>query len=397
MNRYTLIAPVGVTPQVVTEAVYERHRNGGHLPDAVHILCTTTGEASVRAQLLGETGHRNFKGVEMQPDAAWERLCREVLGITPPPVIVHVAVRGHARLEDIRHPADDRAFADACYGLVARLSKAGQPMLVGCISGGRKSMSAHLMNAFSALARPGDVLCHVLVNPSAIESNPDFFYPTDPASEKVDLVDLEYPRLRPFLVKSLLEGREPSGLAQLLDAVRPHLLAEQKPAAAELVVGQGRSTLRLSDEQGKTLVELALSPARATTLLVFANALCAQPDGVVATEFTAESPRKEVAARHEVHQARAWITAYLGGPDPAPWTSTNDVSKTLGELKKALRTRPLAERFYDVAPAHDGVYRWPEAQPCPLHVRFAPALAGSRTEIEAGMARHFPNLSYGWV
>lgn len=398
-DQYVLITPAGVTPQVITETVYELFfKYQGWTPSAVHVVTTATGEASVRARLLGKSGYFDHRRQPLPPSDAWARLCGEVLSIAPPPIEITLVGDGPTRLDDIRTPQQDRAFADSCYSLVAKLSVAGAPRLVGSISGGRKSMSAHVMNAFSALARPGDLLCHVLVNPPALESDRDFFYPTEPENQKVDLVELAYPQLRSFLVKSLLDGREPRGLSDLLEAVRPHLLAEQTPASVDLVLGDRRGHLRLYDDSGSEMSAVQLSASRMATLLVLANALCAHPDGVPDEAlFDGEASRREDAERHPVHEARSWLVERLGSKDVTVWRSANDVSKTISELtSKGLDKKPLAARFFGAA-KRDGGYRWPEPLPCPLNVRLAKALRPSESLFDRDWATHFPHLTYTWL
>lgn len=397
-DRYTLLAPAGVTPQVITETVFELHRLYGWVPEAVHVVTTTTGRAAVRARLLNEAGHKDHRGQPLAPADAWACLCRDVLRVPEPPALeVHVVRRDDAEIDDIRHPADDRAFAEACYGLVARLTGEGRSRLVGSISGGRKSMSAHVMNAFSALARAQDRLCHALVAPPSLESKHDFFYPTDLAAQQVRLVDLGFPRLRPVLLRGVLGGRVPGGFGELLEAVRPYLLAEQRPATAELVLGDRHALLRLSDEHGDELGKVRLSETRAATLLVFADRLCVHPAGIPVGTLFEEARTRPAAAEHPVHRARTFVTKLMNDRDCTPWTDVSDVSKSLNELGKALKQSPIAARFFALGSAYDGRYGWPETPPCPLRVRMAPALRPSQDHIEAEWTTHFPNLSYDWL
>lgn len=398
MEPYTLLAPAGVTPQVVTETVYELHRRHSWVPAAVHVITTTTGAAAVRARLLGQEGYSDFAGRPLAPYDAWPRLCSDVLRLAEPPrPEIHVVERERVLLDDIRHPADDAAFADACYRLVAQLTAEGRPRLVGSISGGRKSMSAHVMNAFSALARREDRLCHVLVAPAALEGDRDFFYPTDPERQQVHLVDLAFPRLRAVLRKNVLKGQAPRGLQDLIAAVRPHMLAEERPARAELVVGDLGATLRLADAEGEELGSASLSYSRTATLLVLAEHLCRHPAGVPAEDlFDGQARTAAEACRHPVHQARAFVTALMSDKENNPWRAVGDVSESLNQLKKGLKKSPLAERYFAVGNGYGGSYAWPEPPPCALRVLFAPALRPSLEQIEKEWSRHFPNLIYSW-
>lgn len=192
---YTLVAAVGLAPAVLTEAVWSLHQDG-LAPEAVHVLTTGEGEGLLQRELFD--GGRSSR---------WRRLCTEVLGLEDALAVeVHVAERAGETLPDIRSRADDLDYGRVAYDLVRQLTDApDDPMVVGSIAGGRRTMGAHLMAAFSLCARPQDRLVHVLATPDA-EPNAPAYWPGDGGEPlALDRVDVPLPRVRAVLQTQFVE------------------------------------------------------------------------------------------------------------------------------------------------------------------------------------------------
>jgi CRISPR-associated protein (TIGR02584 family) len=136
----------------------------------VHVLTTAVGKQRVCEDLLA-------------PRRGWfHRFCREY-GIPAARIrfnarTIHVVSGADgAFLDDVRTPEDNVRLADAVLALVRDLTRDPGRALHASVAGGRKTMGLLLGIVFQLRARPQDRLSHVLVSPSELEGQRDFFYP----------------------------------------------------------------------------------------------------------------------------------------------------------------------------------------------------------------------------
>lgn len=210
----TLIATIGSSPAVLTEAVYALHKKGLWPVTEIVLITTAHGVEKVKERLFG-------------PSRTWLNLCDE-LGIEPFSIkipLIHeikpvVDAEGNA-LEDIRTSTDDRIMATSIQNSVKELTKDPEKRVFALLSGGRKTMSSHLMSAMQLFARRDDRLFHILVS-EPYENIHGFYFPTaesellelktqkgdvlgtyDAKDAEIDLIDIPFIRLRPFLEKQI--------------------------------------------------------------------------------------------------------------------------------------------------------------------------------------------------
>ena len=366
MNEISLLALSGLAPQVVTEAAWSlaRQHYPPLTPRSVEVIATGVGEAYARAQLLGEPTHDPVTGQPV-PHAAdrWGPFCEELYG-RPVPLRLHVPTADGQPIADVTGVEADRCFADLCYGLVAELTRPDQPPLVGSLAGGRKTLSAHLMAAFTVYARPQDRLIHVLVHPPSAERDPTFFHPHTGSDARVHRVDVPFPRLRAVLEESPLRDtlHERADLHALMAAIQPFVDAEQVPESFSLTLGDGRAELAALHD-GSALASVRLTPAETATLLVVADALAADATRV----------RLDTLAESEATEAqRAAVLEACARYEPLrPWSAPSDVSKAVSRLNRALSRLPLLARYLSVesdVTAEATFYRWAEPHPARLTV-----------------------------
>jgi CRISPR-associated protein (TIGR02584 family) len=367
---YVLLVATGRSPQVITETAFELYRREGRQPAEVHVLTTRVGAAHVRALLLGEEARSPVEGTLIEPaENRWSRFCKDVLGRGGPvEIALHVPESGpDAPVDDIRQRGDDTLFANQCYRLVEQLTRPEALPLVGSVAGGRKTMSAHLMTAFSVYARPDDLLTHVLLGDPEFERDPSFFYPKpgSPAyGQLLDLVRVRFPRLRPLLDADLLEDLpdDRRDLESILDALSPHLARYRTPGRISLSLTTDDPP-RLSFTSGEEVLDTCtLAPNEAATFAVLADRLW---DGE-AVPATALCDDDLVQTQRTV--IRRLCTAAVD-PSPKPWTTPAQVSKAVSALRQSLVAAPIAERHILI----EGVstdptrYQWPASE----HVREA--------------------------
>lgn len=372
---YNLLIATGQSPQVVTETVFELHRAEGLQPSSVHVLTTRVGRAYGRAQLLGEPREDPARGVSIEGvENRWSTFCEEILGRTSsngePPVEInfHVPTAGAKDLVDIHQQGDDTRFADLCYRIVERLTRDGEFPLIGSIAGGRKTMSAHLMTAFSVYGRPDDRLTHVLLSDPSLEGMHSFFYP-EPGSPRykdlLKLVDVRYPHLHPLLKEDLIGGLpdDRRDLQGILDALEPHVASARTVDKVTLQLEDGTATL-LFEGNGGTLDTCDLTPKQAATLLAFAERRSAHDGSVPGPDLTYDDPN---ALLGQQRQAVQFLCSREDVLDP--WTDTQPLSKDISDLNDQLRKVPVAKRLLRIEGTSRSPrrYDWPSETP-PLEI-----------------------------
>lgn len=210
----TLIATIGSSPAVLTETLYELHHTGEWPVDEVVIITTEHGRKLLQEHLFAFD--KSSKG-------GFYQLCEE-LKIAPNDIKIETgtklrAVKGREGnpVYDIRNRKDDEAVAEAIQETVRKQCNRKYRRVFALLSGGRKTMSAHLMSAMQLFARPSDRLIHVLVS-EPFEYIRDFYFPAskkkmmerktvtgetegfyDAAKAKIDLIDIPFIRLRKYV------------------------------------------------------------------------------------------------------------------------------------------------------------------------------------------------------
>jgi hypothetical protein len=338
------------------------------------------GRAYGEALLLGKERTDPLRGAPIE-DAAprWHTFCEQILDRSSedaddaPPVDLtfHVPeVRGR-ELDDIRRQGDDTRFANLCFRLVERLTREDELPLIGSIAGGRKTMSAHLMTAFSVYARPdADRLTHVLVSDPTLEGDSSFFYPErghPKFGQLLDLVDIRVPRLRSVLEADLIDGLpdDRRDLEGILDALEPHINSARTVTTVRLELRDHDARLVFEGSDGP-LDTCPLTTKQAATLLVFADRRAASEGPVPSTVFVDDEEVE--AGRNKVR--------WLCSEEPLkPWTSTDDVSKDISKLKSALSPVPVAQRLLRIEGLSNQPrqYDWPgDSPPLEVAARHAP-------------------------
>ena len=381
-NPYALLIAVGNSPQVITETVYclARQVNPPLLPAQVEAVTTAAGENATRALLEGEGGRIDFRTGRPYPDAEdrWTPFCCDMLGLDAPVPITYHVPRVHGRpLEDVLSILDDEQFGDTCYRVVADLTGKGQPPVIGSIAGGRKTMSAHLMTAFSVYARPEDRLCHVLLWPEEPALMRSFYYPTDETPEyaRLHLVDVLFPRMQEALAQAeqLSVPKREEGLRGWLSALAPLARVSQDPATYALVLRHNDPRVRVEarDAGGGVLAECTLPATPAVTLIVIGYEVETADD---------EAPRGLALvgglSGRPTHRMRQRVMRRLNGTsevkEMARWKSNDGVSSARSELEAKLKGSPLlhAKLTFESEGKNTSAfsYRWAEPLTAPLVV-----------------------------
>ena len=251
--RRVLLLVTGLSPQVITEALFALAVDNPNpwVPTQVEIVTTAEGAERIRLALLSD-----------QP--GWFQRLRSDYGLPPiafgPDHIHIVRTSDGSPLTDIRSVADSQQAADQITERVRALSADPNCALHVSIAGGRKTMGYYVGYALSLFGRPQDRLSHVLVS-EPFESNWEFFYPAptsrvmttrdnklvDAAEARVTLAEIPFLRLRDGLPKRLIEGAATFG--ESVEA------AQRALAPPDLAIDLASGRIRAGGE------DVALAPA----------------------------------------------------------------------------------------------------------------------------------------
>ena len=166
--QHKLIAVVGNTPQVMTEALWAL-RVQRHVPiDEVFVMTTTMGKVTCQKRLLDEGRFAEMlSDYDIDPDTAKFRADH---------ILVFEDTEGNF-LDDIRTSEENRLARDQIFHRIEEWTRDDNVALHCSLAGGRKSMGYLLGAAIQFFGRPQDRLYHVLVTPPEIEMNCNFFFP----------------------------------------------------------------------------------------------------------------------------------------------------------------------------------------------------------------------------
>ena len=232
--KHILLAVVGLSPQVVTEAVYALFHEGRPV-DAIHIITTGQGLGEIFRTLLAPTG------------GPLDDFCRQYgidrKSIAFGPDSIHVITRENGEsIDDIVSEDDNERVLETCLELAHRFTTDSDIKVSFLVAGGRKTMTSCLTLAAQLYGRPCDRLYHVLVSPE-FENCRSFWFPprestllelTDQNGEtfykqtryaRVTLIPIPFVSIRGQLDDSLLDRpRPPADLIQSLVRTGPKQL-----------------------------------------------------------------------------------------------------------------------------------------------------------------------------
>lgn len=194
-ERRVLVCSLGLSPQVVTEAVFALARDGTEWRPTELVLLTTPEGAEVAAPVLLD-----------RDDGALGRLAedRGWVWLSELPVRTVVAA-GEGGLET------HAALADVALRLLRELCSDAAAAVHVVVTGGRKTAAAATALAMALVGRPQDRMSHVLVD-DTLAANPAFFFPPrsrkmilgsdgrlhDASAAEVRLIEVPFPRLRAY-------------------------------------------------------------------------------------------------------------------------------------------------------------------------------------------------------
>jgi CRISPR-associated protein (TIGR02584 family) len=258
--REVLIVTGGMTPQVVTETVYELARRVSAPLVPAKIVCVVTGGALDGFSKPLEAALGRLRG-QLDTAADWQRR-KSASHLGDRGLYLEVPRDGNGRvIEDIRSDSDAVRFGDLVSNIVRHETLDPGSRVHLSLAGGRKTMSFHAGMAMSLFGRPQDELSHVLVHPQEFEQCSEFWFPTtedltvrsrsgavlNARAARVELALIPYIRVRDRLRPALLaQAMDYASYVRQLNAV-----LGVAPLSLELVTSECR--VRIGDISNFTL------------------------------------------------------------------------------------------------------------------------------------------------
>ena len=330
-KRTILIAGMGTSPAVLSETVWAlAHQENPIVPDEIVVLTTRSGKAALRSAVMSGT------------PSVWERL-RTALGkeniSTNGKLIfgdtsIRVIPDEHGNeVDDLRTGSDNLRAADFMLGELRKYTEDPDTTVLCSSAGGRKTMSALLFSCMTLLGREGDKVYHVLLPPEFEQGvDPPFYFPepgvtyTAKATGRKfranrvqsELFEVPFVRMRGWYQEKF-KSIPPSyrTLISKVQTVAPPAVAYPE---IEIDAWNGGVTINR--------VQVALSKPCFALLLLLAGgceikALHTQLLKLHATGGNAQCD---------------WLSTFVDGPMFSNKADTDDLNKTMSNLRKKLRS-----------------------------------------------------------
>jgi CRISPR-associated protein (TIGR02584 family) len=178
--QHELIALLGRTPQVLTEALYGLCVQEGIPISEVSAISTQEGRQIAIDKLLDPRAGRFY---QLQRDYPMQ--CRQIRFSTEQ---IYVAHDGLLPLPDIRSRQDSETFLELILRVLWERTSNPNTAVHCSLAGGRKTMSTYMALVMQMLGREQDKLYHVLLTPFEAEHHVEFYYPA-PQSRMLKLTD----------------------------------------------------------------------------------------------------------------------------------------------------------------------------------------------------------------
>ncbi len=260
-----LLSVCGLSPQVITEAIYGLFHEGRQV-HAVHVITTRQGKDRLYSGLF---------------DPAYRRINHLLadFGLTPDNLDfsqanIH-ALKNSTGIEinDIISPEDNEVLLQTCLELAFRLTRQPDTAVWFLVAGGRKTMTSCLTLAAQLYGRPQDRILHVLVSPE-FESCRDFWYPPRDSV----MVELTDDKGQPFLKESCYAEIKLINIpfVSVREMLGDGLLDQPRPPAElmQAMIRETPKTLTINLTDGKIVfggTEMDMHPAQLALYAFFAE------------------------------------------------------------------------------------------------------------------------------
>lgn len=243
-----LLAISGLTPQIVTEMLYALSIKKNIIIDEIFIVTTKRGKMVLEGKDKSTSASKTTIKNEIKNLCSYYKINQPKFNLS---TNVIIAEEESIELFDIKTDKENRLFPNKLAILIKRLTANSSTNIHASLSGGRKSMSAHLALVMSLFARSQDKLYHVLTDEKFEFKN---FYPKTREEENaLTVAEIPFVRLRCINDPLLKEEISYSKLvAKTQEKLR--FLTED----AKLIIELKKQTIRYKDKSVQlTTTEIA--------------------------------------------------------------------------------------------------------------------------------------------
>ncbi len=196
-----LIAISGLTPQIVTETLFALSVQKKITIDEIFVITTKRGKIVLEGNDKSSATPKAKLKIEIS------NLCSDYKIKVPKFTLKNNVVTAEeetVELFDVQTDKDNILFPNKTANLIKRLTNDSNNVIHASLSGGRKSMSAHLALVLSLFARLQDKLYHVLTSEKFEFKN---FYPKTKEEEKaLTIAEIPFVKLRSLNAPLLKTG-----------------------------------------------------------------------------------------------------------------------------------------------------------------------------------------------
>lgn len=265
-EKTTLIATLGSSPAILTEAIWAIKDKWNQKIDEVIIVTTSDGEKNIDEQLL------NYNNSEIP---LIDMLMLDI-GVQPRQLNIKKEVVKDSNgipLSDIRTSEDDSQYATLVHEITKRECNSGNRVYM-LIAGGRKTMGAHGLSATQLYGGLEDKVLHVLVS-EPFDKIRDFYYPSqkkkrveynDFASNSkntlnasdaiIDLIEIPFIRLKEILpLNSEIDFNQP--YSKLVKDIKSYVSGLSTKKIKHLFVDVDNRTLFINGRTDEHRIQLA--------------------------------------------------------------------------------------------------------------------------------------------
>lgn len=254
-NKNILVCISGLTPQIVTETLYALSIQKNIQIDEIFIITTKRGKEVI----LGTDKDKKTPDVKLSAEIA--NLSKDYK-IKPPKFSanknIFIAEEESLELYDIKTDTDNILFPNKAAQLIEKLSKPNENILHVSLSGGRKSMSAHIALTLSLFARSGDKLYHILTDEKYEFGS---FYPKSEDEKKALIIsEIPFVRLRALNLFKIKNGIKYS---ELVEQTQKRLAALTENA--KIIIELKKKSIKYKNRS------IFLTPTQISLYMIFAE------------------------------------------------------------------------------------------------------------------------------
>ncbi|EKD27919.1 MAG: CRISPR-associated protein, NE0113 family [uncultured bacterium] len=327
-KKIVLIQLMGMSPAVLTETIWALAVQYSLIPDEVIILGTDKSISNLHQKMFAENIWNEF--LKDFKNSKYNIKNKLTYGKSQACNIIFPSMDNSKDLSDVRNLDDSESVGNTILKVLNNYTSNPDIRIIASIAGGRKTMGAIFTTCMTLLARPSDMLCHVLVSDPFENQSlvPQFFYPKKEIIHELN--DKQFPSKKCTLTLSEIP------FIRLRSWYEKELKSIPRTSFKELVsILQGKVSAKLSNItlklSNKELClgggSINLSPIQAYSMFLYFNKI--KKDGFV-------SSWKELVSEENDAKIKLQNFTWFNDMKIKQFDVNEDLRKSASEIKKKL-------------------------------------------------------------